>query len=79
MFYRCEFIFIVYADNGIFASPSDTEIDQATTEIGEKFTIEDQGTLDDYIDVNIDSLPDRKVDLSQNHLIDQIVEDVNLA
>ena len=63
-------------DDGIFASPSDTEIDQAITEIGLKFDIEDQGTLNEYIGVNIQSLPNGKVKLSQHHLIDQII---NLA
>ena len=44
-FYPCEVIFIVYVDNGIFASPSNAEIDQAITEIALKFDIEDQRNL----------------------------------
>ena len=66
-------------DNGIFDSLSDTSIDQATAEIGANFDTEDQGTLENYIGINIESLTNRKINLSKLHLIDQIVQDVNIA
>ena len=62
----------------IFASPKDTVIDQAITEIRAKFDIEYQGTLDDYIGINIESLSNGKTKRLQPRLIDQIVQDVNL-
>ena len=77
--YQCKVIFIVYVDYGIFASQSDTAINQDIMETGVKFDIEYQGTLNDYIGVNIESLPDRKISISQHLLIYQIVQDVNLA
>ena len=55
LFYWHEVIFIIYVDDGIFASPTDAEINQGIMDIGAKFYIEDQWNLDDYIDVNIDS------------------------
>ena len=59
-------------DDGIFESPSNTSIDQAITEIGIKFDIENQGNLNDYTGVNIESLTDGKIKISQPHLIDTI-------
>ena len=53
VFCRRKFIFIIYKDDGIFASPSKAEIDQAITEIGNKFDIEYQGIFNNYIGVNI--------------------------
>ena len=42
VFYWREVIFIIYKDDGIFASQNNTAIDQAITEIGVNFDIEDQ-------------------------------------
>ena len=67
--YQHEVVFIVYVYNGVFASPSGAAINQAIMEIGLNFDVEYQGTLDDYIRVNIKSLPDRKINISQPHLI----------
>ena len=66
-------------DNTIFAFPSNTETNQLITEIEAKFDIEYQGTLDDFIDVNIDSLPNGNIKLLQPHSIEQIVQDLNIA
>ena len=41
-------------------------------EIRDKFYIEDQGTLENYIDIHIDYLTNGKTKISQPHLIDQI-------
>ena len=53
MLYQCEVIFFIYVNDGIFTSPIDSEIDQAIKDIGTKVEIEDQGTLNNYIGVNI--------------------------
>ena len=79
VFYIREIVFIVYVDAGIFAFPSDTAIDQAITDIGSKFDIEYQGSLNDCIRINIESLPDDKFNIFQPQLIDQIVQDMNLT
>ena len=79
MIYQREFIFVIYVNDVIFVSPSHTSIDQAIMEIGLKFDIDDQGTLNNYIGLNIESLLDNKIKLSQPHLIDQIVKRVNVV
>ena len=65
-------------DDRIFASPCDALINQVIAYIGDKFDIEYQGTLDDYIGVKIDFLSDRKIKLSQPHVIGEIVQELNL-
>ena len=78
IFYLSEVIFIVCVDYGIFASPSDTEIDQKITDIGSKFDIEYQRNLNDYIGINIYFPPDGNIKPLQPHLIEQIAQDLNL-
>jgi hypothetical protein len=47
VFFRDNVIFIVYVDDGIFASPSQKAIDQAIKELKEQFDMEDQGSITD--------------------------------
>ena len=61
-------------NNGVFDSPRDAETDQAIIEIGANFVIEDQGTLDNYIRVDIKFPPHGKINIFQPHVIDQIVQ-----
>ena len=79
VFYQRKFIFIVYVDESIFSSPSNASIDQAITYIGDKFDIEYQGTLDNYIGFNVQFLPGGKINILQNNMIYQITQGVNLV
>ena len=79
LFYRGSVIFIVYFDDGIFASPNNQAIDQAITDLqAANYDIEDQGTLADYLGVNVETLKDVRINLSQPLLIDQLLNDVRL-
>ena len=69
VFYGHEVIFIVYMDRKMFSSPSDAQIGQVIRDIGANIDIEYQGTLGNYIKVNIESLPERKINLLQPHLV----------
>ena len=40
------------------------------------FNVEDEGTLDDYLVMNIQVFPDDKIYCSHNLFINQIIEDV---
>ena len=64
VFYQRKFISTIYVENGIFASPSDADIHHAITEVGVKFDTEYQGTLGDFIEVNIEYLHNRNIKLS---------------
>jgi hypothetical protein len=43
------------------------------------FVIKDQGQISDYLVVSVEHLSDRHIKLSQPHLIDDILQDVNLS
>jgi hypothetical protein len=79
VFYRNSTIFVVYVDDGIFASPNNKEIDQAIMDLRKaKFDIEDKGDIKDYLGVHVTKLSDGKLKLWQPHLIEQIISDVKL-
>ena len=79
LFYRGSVIFVVYVDDGIFASPNNQAIDQAIADLrAANYDIEDQGTLADYLGVNVETLKDGQIKLSQPLLIDQHLNDVRL-
>ena len=77
VFYRNGTIFLVYVDDGIIAGPSVQAIDQIISDLQTIFKVSDEGDLTDYLGVNIEKREDGTIKLSQPHLIDQIIEDVN--
>ena len=79
VFFRDNVIFICYVDDGIFASPDNKAIDKAINELKQRFDIEDQGDITDYLGVNVERLNNGNIKLSQPHLIDQIVQEVRLS
>jgi hypothetical protein len=79
VFYRQNVLFIVYVDDGIFASPSEAAIQEAIEQLKQTFDIEDQGSITDYIGVNVERLPNGSLKLSQPHLIDEIIRDTNIS
>jgi len=80
VFYRGKTIFAFYVDDGIFIGPNAKEIDRAITDLTQAgYDIDDKGTLQDYLGVNIERLKDGRIKLSQPHLIDQILQDVGLS
>jgi hypothetical protein len=79
VFFRGNVIFIVYVDDGIFASPEKKEIDKAIREMKALFDIDDQGDITDYLGVNVEHLPNGDIKLSQPQLINQIIEELKLS
>ena len=77
VFYRNGTVFLVYVDDGIIAGPSVEAIDQIILDLQTLFKVSDEGDLTDYLGVNIETLENGTIKLSQPHLIDQIIEDVN--
>ena len=61
LFYIGLVIFINYVNGGIFASPINSAIDLSIANLSaDKYDIEDQGILADYLGVNIETLADGK-------------------
>jgi hypothetical protein len=84
VFYRGKVIFLCYVDDGILASPDASLIDKAIEDLSNpikakaKFTIEDQGDIEDYLGINFEQQEDGKIKLSQPHLIQQIITEVGI-
>jgi hypothetical protein len=77
IFYHDGTVFLVYVDDGITAGPSKEAINQVITDLQTLFKVSDKGDLTDYLGVNIERRDDGSIKLTQPHLIDQIIEDVN--
>ena len=80
LFFRHNVMFVVYVDDGIFVSPSSENIDKAIQDLkNEGLDMDDQGDLKDYLGVNITTLQNGQIKLSQPHLIEQIIEESKLS
>ena len=77
LYYRNHTIFMVYVDDGILAGPSVEEIDEVIQMIGQRYDITDEGDLTDYLGVHVTTQEDGTIHLTQPHLIQQIIDDVN--
>jgi hypothetical protein len=71
VFFHGTVIFIVYTNNGIFASPDSKEVDKAINDMKTIY-------LKDYLGVNVEKLPNGDIKLTQPHLINQIITKLKL-
>jgi hypothetical protein len=79
VFYRGKTMYALYTDDSILAGPDQGEIDQIIREMEEaKLDITVEGDLQDFLGVNIERMPDGSINLTQPHLIDQILDDLRL-
>ena len=66
-------------NDSILAGPSEREIDQIIEKMRRaKLDITIEGTLEDFLGVNIDRKEDGSIHLTQPQLIDSILRDLNL-
>jgi hypothetical protein len=83
LYYRGKVALMIYTDDGIFVGPTDQDINEAykclTEPIGEHraFKMTDEGDLSDYLGVKVEKLPNGTIKLSQPHLIQQVLNDLN--
>ena len=62
VYYRGNVIYVLYTDDSILAGPEQSEIDKAIADIqAAKLNITIEGTLEDFLGVNIDRRPDGQV------------------
>ena len=79
VFYKGNMIYVLYTDDSILAGPDEDEINKTIEEMkatGLDLTVE--GDLQDFLGVNIDRKEDGTIHLTQPHLIETILEDLNL-
>jgi Reverse transcriptase (RNA-dependent DNA polymerase). len=73
-------LYVLYTDDSILAGPDKNEIDKVVKMIqdtGLNITIE--GDLQDFLGINIQRENDGSINLTQPHLIDQILKDLQLT
>ena len=81
LYYRGSVLFLVYIDDCIVFGPDTGAIDQVVMDLRscpQRFTIDDQGDVGDFLGIQIKRRPDGSVHLSQPQLIDSIVKDLHL-
>ena len=80
IFYRGKTIYMLYTDDSILAGPCQKEIDQIVKDLKRaKLNVTDEGDIQDFLGVNIDKQDYGTIKLSQPHLVDQILKDLNMS
>lgn len=79
VFYRGTTMYVLYTDDSILAGPDEKEIAQIIKDMKKvKLNITVEGGLEDFLGINIDRRKDGTINLTQPHLIDQILKDLRL-
>jgi hypothetical protein len=69
----------MHTDNCIIISHSDNVIDSIIQNLSQSFSLEDQGSMQDYLDIRIKKDPQTKtITMSQPGLIESVLHDLNL-
>ena len=79
LFYRGSVFYALYTDDSILAGPDKAEIDDIIKQmetIG--LNVTDEGSLEDFLGVNISTNDDGTIEMKQPHLIDQILKDLKM-
>jgi hypothetical protein len=79
LFYKGNAVLVLYTDDSILAGPDSQELEdiiQAMMEVGLKLTVE--GDISDFLGVQINRLDDNKFELSQPHLIAEVIKELHL-
>jgi hypothetical protein len=78
VFYRGTTILLIHVDDGVLCGPSDSEIQTILIELAGLFDITDEGEIDTYLGVKIARPTPDTIELTQRHLIQQILDDVGM-
>ena len=79
VFYKGRTMYVLYTDDSILAGPDEKEIDQIIKDMKKaKLDITVEGDIQDFLGVNIDRRQDGTINLTQPHLITQILKDLRL-
>jgi hypothetical protein len=78
VFYFNKSIMLVYTDDTILMGPCEKELTRIVSLMQSSFDVEVEGTLCDYLGINIKQRDDGALELTQPHLIQSIIEDLGL-
>ena len=71
---------VLYTDDSILGGPDLAEIEKAIEDIRRaKLNITVEGDIQDFLGINIDRKPDGTIELTQPHLIHQILKDLGMG
>ena len=79
MYFKNDGICAIYVGDTIFWSPDDTKIDQTISELKAlDFDLTDEGVVDSFLGIKIDTAEDGTINMSQPALTDTIIETLGL-
>jgi hypothetical protein len=78
VFYSGTTILLIYVDDEILCGTSADEIQTILKELGKLFNITDEGEIDTYLGVKISRPTSDTIELTQPHLIQQILDGVGM-
>jgi hypothetical protein len=76
---RLTLVFLVYTDDGILISPQKEGLENALKMLQSTFKISVEGTLSDYVGVNVEKTGEEEYHLSQPNIINSIIKEVNFG
>ena len=79
VFYKGTSIILIYVDDTILMGPDPDEVEERIKEIAGSFKISDEGTLADYLGVKIRYTDDGKINMTQTHIIDDILAELKIS
>ena len=79
IFFKDLTIFFIYTDDGIFVDPDPKTVSRRIHELSTVFEIENQGNLHEYLGIKIVQAKEGLMTMSQPHLINSILKDLNLV
>jgi len=80
LFYRGRVLYVLYTDDSILAGPDKSELEQVIKDIkAQNLNITEEGSLADFLGVNIDKKDDGTYHLTQPKLIQSILEELKLS
>ena len=78
VFYRGTTILLIYVDDGILCGASAAEIRTIIKELSDLYNVTDEGEMDTYLGVKITRPTPDTIELTQPHLIQQILDDMGM-
>ena len=78
VFYRGTTVLLIYVDDGILCGQSASEIQTIIAELGALFNVTDEGEIDAYLGVKVARPANDTIELTQPHLIQQILDDMGM-
>ena len=79
VFYKGRSIYILYTDDSILTGPDEKELDEIIQEMkAAELDLTVEGDISDFLGVKIARRPDGTVEMTQPHLIDQVIKALHL-